>query len=237
MNKRHFFPFTAIASLLSFASCISGIVNHGLDKAFSEPVDSTGYKSRELADTAFNRVDCQSYAIVTFHQIAEGQPPRVSLRARPDILQRYEIFVHDSTLTIKTEENKRLKFEDIALIDIYAPRIRRFKMEGLEYLKLGNFASTEPLKISIDGAGKLEARSLKAAALSLSLNGAGNVEIDELETDEVQAELNGAGHMRFCGTCQGGRFSIDGAGNIDISELHSSRAFIKEVSGTGNIKD
>lgn len=232
-------PILALVAftLLCATSCIDSFVNRVTDSALAEPTDTANYERRELTTGAFDRIACMSYSIITYHQLPESGTPHVTLRARPEIISMYTMSIEDSTLRIWLEDGHNMSNEDISLIDIYAPAVRKISMEGLEKLDLGHFISKQPLEIKLDGAGHLAADTLESASLDISIDGAGEVNLNGLRTGAIQADMNGVGSMNIAGTCDSARFRIDGAGSIDISALRSTHAILKEVNGSGHIRE
>lgn len=237
MNGKHILPALALLFSVCLTSCVDRLVTRMTDNALEEPADTTGFETRRIAGGTFDRVECSAYAIVTYHPTAAGDTPHATLRGNAATLRNTEAAIADGKLEIETKKDRDLHKEDMALIDIYAPGIRRFDLEGLERLRLGKYVSALPLEINLDGAGSVEADSLHAPSLSIDLDGAGNIDVRGLQTNELRVSLDGAGHITLAGTCGGGAISLDGAGSLDVSKLRSTRTLRKEVNGAGHIRE
>lgn len=237
MKRKHILPALALLAGVCLTSCINHNVARIVDNALEAPTDTAGFETHHIAGGTFDRVACSAYAIVTYHQTANGDAPRATLHGNAATLRNTEAAIVDGMLEIEAKGDRDLHSEDILLIDIYASGIRRFDLEGAERLRLGRYASTLPLEINLDGAGHVEADSLQTPSLNIDLDGAGNIDLRGLLTNDLRVSLDGAGNITLAGTCGGGAVSIDGAGNLDVSKLRSTRALRKEVNGAGYIRE
>lgn len=237
MNVTHTLPALALLASVCLSSCIDRHIARIVDNEFEVPADTAGFETRHITGGTFDRVTCSAYAIITFHQTAQGDAPRATLRGSAAALRNTEALIANGKLEIEATRGRDLRPKDMTLIDIYAPSLSHFYLAGGERLRLGKYVSTQPLDISIDGAGRIEADSLQTPSLYIDLDGAGDIDLRGLLTNDLRVCIDGAGNITLAGTCGGGIVSIDGAGNLDVSKLRSTRALRTEVNGAGCIRE
>ncbi len=87
--------------------------------------------------------------------------------------------------------------------------------------------------LTLDGAGDIEARDIRAETFTVTANGAGNFELQDLEADTLVVKLNGAGNVEVTGEVTGQTVKINGIGRYKANQLTSQKAKV-EINAAGS---
>ncbi len=89
-------------------------------------------------------------------------------------------------------------------------------------------------RISVSGAGNMNAASLKTGDLALEITGAGNMTINELAAEDLSVRVSGSGNLDLAGEVASEELTITGSGNFTGGDLRSERSSVR-ISGAGNV--
>lgn len=89
-------------------------------------------------------------------------------------------------------------------------------------------------RITVAGAGEVQADRLVVDDLDLNVAGSGNISIDTLEAGELRADSSGSGNFSLAGKVDRQTITINGAGNYNAADLESASARLT-INGAGNI--
>ena len=88
--------------------------------------------------------------------------PYVVLRAHRDVLPHVGVKTLEDMVIISTDRRYRMPERAVVVIDIYAPFISKFMLNGGKCIRLGDIRLKSPLTLEIDGVGAITANVLKA---------------------------------------------------------------------------
>lgn len=92
---------------------------------------------------------------------------------------------------------------------------------------------TNLTRLTLNGAGDLEIRSLKTETFDLAINGAGNIDIQDLSTGKLAVNFAGAGSVSVSGMTVEQAVTLDGAGNYQAGNLQTMNTSI-QINGLGS---
>lgn len=96
-----------------------------------------------------------------------------------------------------------------------------------------NLTVTDLTKLTLNGAGDIEIRSLETDSLVLDINGAGKIDITEIVAEQLTVNFAGTGSITVSGVVTDQAVTLDGAGNYQAGDLQSQSTTI-EINGLGN---
>ena len=191
-----------------------------LKNVAEQQVDTTGYARRMIYTAPFTSVAVNCFADVTYHQIAPGEAPHVVLQAPLEVLEHMEcVVVDDECLRLGLIPPYRQPESVAFVIDIYAPVIDRFTLNGGKCIRLGTIERNIPLIVKLNGSGAILCDRLVAPDVVTELNGAGHIDLKDIQVHSIQAEINGVGNIVLSGQAQETSLQVNGEGNIDTTSL------------------
>lgn len=202
--KKQFVMMMA-AAMLCCASC----VKMGIKKL----VPSDNVVKNEYPMTAFNKVDIDMVARVSFVQSPDGDY-RVLLRCPDNYVDLFKFSVDDGELNLRFAQNLHSSIEakDVDVV-VCSPTL---------------------LKLESEGVGTVSIDSLKTPSLDIESEGVSSITIKGLDTQRLTVESSGVGSVRLEGRTTTALFECSGVGDIDAKELNA--ADVKaEISGVGSI--
>jgi hypothetical protein len=128
-----------------------------------------------------------------------------------NILARIRTEVSGDTLRIRTEDNVNLNPTRSLIYRVSVSEIGRMTMSG---------------------AGSLQAGDVKAESLEIVTSGAGNVNIEKLTAEELKATISGVGNMMIGGSATRQEVTLSGVGSYQAPNLDTQEATVK-VTGAG----
>lgn len=233
-NLKYMLLFAAL--VLATASCDNRNIRQVVKELSEAPVDTAGMTAVTIKTNDFTSVEIDCFADVTYHQTDDGTAPSVTLKARKEVLQNMSNKVDDGELEILIDRRYRMPEKAVIVIDIYAPFVSKFSINGGKCLRLGKINISSPLDLSIDGVGSMTADTINAPEITASLNGAGSVDLKGITANRIAADLNGAGEITLSGSSGETRAEINGTGTIDLSQLKSSGRVSKKINGAGTVR-
>jgi hypothetical protein len=96
-----------------------------------------------------------------------------------------------------------------------------------------NLTVTDLTKLTLNGAGDIDIRSLETGSLVIDINGAGQIDIKEIIADQLTVNFAGTGSVTVSGVVSDQVVILDGAGNYQAGDLQSRSTSI-EINGLGN---
>lgn len=233
-NLKYMLLFAAL--VLTTASCDNRNIRQVVKELSEAPVDTAGMTAVTIKTNDFTSVEIDCFADVTYHQTDDGTAPSVTLKARKEVLQNMSNKVDDGELEILIDRRYRMPEKAVIVIDIYAPFVSKFSINGGKCLRLGKINISSPLDLSIDGVGSMTADTINAPEITASLNGAGSVDLKGITANRIAADLNGAGEITLSGSSGETWAEINGTGTIDLSQLKSSGRVSKKINGAGTVR-
>lgn len=163
----------------------------------------------------FDRVRVQGAFDVTY---ATGSP-RASVTGDPDAVERVELRVEGTTLTVR----------------------RASRVQG----ERGGGASASPVRVTlfspslasaaVFAGGRFSATRIKGARVDLSVSGAGMIAAADLAADQVSVLVVGAGAVTLAGRAARARLVANGAGRIDAGGLLAGDVTVL-LDGPGEVR-
>lgn len=222
---------------LALPSCQRTSISQVVKQLAEAPVDTAGMNSITVNTLDFSAVTIDCFADVTYHQQRAGTPPRVVIKARPEILKEIAYEVDDDKLNIDINRRYRMPERACIVIDIFAPFVNRFTLNAVKCLRLGQLCGSSPVTLDLGGVGALSADSIATPELTAHLRGAGSLDLRGLSLTRLRAELYGVGNITLAGRCDEAQLQLSGAGNIDITRLTHTQPVVAQRDGVGRIKE
>ena len=222
---------------LSLSSCDKRNIHQVVKEMAEAPVDTVGFVSRSLHTNPFSTVDIDCFADVTYFQTPAGGDHLVVMKALPKVIGNLEVLVEDGDLVVGVDRRYRMPDKAVAVIEIYAPFVNRFVLDGGKCLRLGKMSLTSPLELSLHGnVGAFTADSLAVHELSLSLNGSGSFDMKNIETGNLRVKTDGNGYVKLAGKCRSAVFFMKDRGMINATGLKSDSCIMQNIEGRGVIQ-
>lgn len=121
------------------------------------------------------------------------------------------------------------------VLTISAPSLEGVTVNGASDIELEGKIVASEFYIDINGAGDVDADSIKASKVSVDVRGAGDIDIDNLDCESLSVSVNGAGDCTFAGRADNADIDVRGAGDVDITELRVLN-LSKSVKGAGTVR-
>lgn len=222
MKKKCLFYVLTIFCLL-FSSCDNRNIKQVVKEIAEAPADTAGLVRQVVQTNAFSGVEIDCFADVTYHQTASGTEPYVELLALNDVLSHVSVKTTEDMLLISTDRRYRMPEKAVVVVNVYAPFINKFSLNGGKCIRLGNIQLYAPITIDVQGVGAITADSLKAQEVDVNIDGAGSIDLKNIETSRLAASINGAGQIFLAGHAGEASVAINGAGTVDTSSLKCDR--------------
>lgn len=235
--KRIFLPFAA----LCLTACNPGRI---ADKAIEQArnaIDTTEFVHRQFAPAAFHTLAFDGFGELRFVQ-GQDSTVRVDVAAHPEYIDSIGVQSADSVLSIvlnhstSHDEAGESSQKLYVFVTVTAPAPRVFELDGAGLLNLGTLVSRQPMTLTVNGAGLIEASQIEAAGLAVELDGTGDISLPAVATGALSATLDGAGNITLGGMAASATLSVDGLGHIDASRLSVSGQTSQHVDGIGHIE-
>ena len=221
---------------ISFSSCDKRNIHQVVKEMAEAHVDTVGFVTRSVHTNPFSSVDIDCFADVTYHQTSVCGEHLVVMKALPKVIGNLEVSVEDGNLVVAVDRRYRMPDKAVAVIEIYAPFVNSFVLDGGKCLRLGKMSLTSPLELSLHGnVGAFTADTLVAHELSLKLNGSGSYDLNNIETGNLRVKTQGDGYVKLAGKCQSAALSMKDGGVIDILDLKSDSCVSQNIVGRGAI--
>lgn len=228
--------FGLLTAVMPLASCDHRDIHEVVKEMAVLPADTVGMKGKALCTNPFSLVDIDCFADVTYHQTAASADHRVVLRAPEKVLENIAVQVEEGKLRIAVDRRYKMPEKAVAVIDVYAPFVNRFLLDGGKCLRLGKIALTSPLELMVNGnVGAMVADSVVAPEVMLELNGSGSIDLKKMETGSLRALLNGGGIVVLSGHCRRADLHLQQAGKMDIRQLVSDTVPQVLIEGKGKV--
>ncbi|MDO4930788.1 MAG: DUF2807 domain-containing protein [Bacteroidales bacterium] len=208
--------------VLATTACDNRDIHQVIKEIAEAPVDTTGLTPQTVQTNHFSGVEIDCFADVTFHQTAAGTAPYVRLMALDDVLAHVSTKATDDMLYISTDRRYRMPEKAVVVIDLYAPFVSSFTLNGGKCLRLGKLQLASPLTLEVDGIGTITSDSLLAPEISVKLDGAGSIDLKGIQTRRLNTSLMGNGNVYLSGRTETASVSIEGVGQVHTDSLHSA---------------
>ncbi|WP_439101115.1 GIN domain-containing protein [Congregibacter sp.] len=174
-------------------------------------------------------------------EISQGDEVALQLRGPADYLDTEPFYVSGDTLVVgarKRENNddERLRFR------IVMPYLEELQVKGSGTVYIKPFAfdamgGDDPVTLTVDGSGEINAFELTGAVLELRVEGSGDFRAVSVNVAELEAVVAGSGYL-FVETLTAGRgeFVVTGSGDLRVTEGGSVDELEVNVVGSGDIR-
>lgn len=162
-----------------------------------------------------------------------AKEPMVTVSAPAKVMEHLDVHTEGDILVIRTD-GTRINWRGVKVVAC-SPELKSLDVRGAVDFSSRGEISTDAFSLVVNGAGDVEIRGLKSAAVSLVVNGAGDIEVDGLESDCLDVVINGAGDIKVAGSSNSAAVSLHGAGDIDLRHLVCSDVRT-DKSGIGSIR-
>ena len=180
--------------------------NHGFGKTVS---GSGTIKSEPRAVSGFSGIDLSLDALV---EIQQGSAEGVTVEADDNILPLIETAVENGTLIIRhASANASISPSKLKIV-VHAKTIDR---------------------LSITGAGDIQAEALRAPALKASISGSGDMRIKSLDAGVLRVSIAGSGDFSAAGRAASVHASIAGSGDLKAAKLDAKDVKVS-IAGSGD---
>ena len=188
-----------LAALAWFASCGHSDIHQAIKQMAETAIDTTGFATRSVNTNRFSSVEIDCFADVDFIQTDGAAMPHVCIAAPPAVIDHVTARTADDHLVISTERRYRMPERAVVRIEIYAPYVSAFTLNGGKCLRLGRLKALSPLTLETYGVGSITAERIEAPEVDVRLSGDGNVDLKGMATGRLRAEVSGAGHTYLSG--------------------------------------
>lgn len=212
------------ACAAAFSSCDNKNIQQVVKEIAEAPADTTGMARQVVQTNAFSDVEIDCFADVTFHQTDSGEEPYVELHALSDVLSHVNVKTTEDMLLISTDRRYRMPEKAVVVIDLYAPFISKFTLNGGKCIRLGRLRLNSPLTLEVDGIGAITAEKLEAPEVYASIDGSGSIDLRGIETLRLSASVNGAGQIFLAGHAAEANVGINGVGSVEHGGLRTDKA-------------
>lgn len=216
---KHLLPLLLLLATLT--ACEQRNIHQVMKEIAEAPVDTVGLQAQTIRTNLFSAVDVDCFADVTYHQVADRTPPYVRLRASAEILENLSVRVESNVLEISVNRRYRMPEKAVVVMDIYAPYVSRFSMNGVKCLRLGRIDVASPLSLEIFGVGAITAEGITAPELTAKMNGTASLDLRGIETGLLRTYLYGDSRAFLSGHSSNTELLVQGEGRIDASVLRS----------------
>jgi hypothetical protein len=173
-------------------------------------VDFTNVDVGYAFDAAIARADGFSVAITVDDNIREN----VDVRLDGDTLR----------IGMKGNDSYRNVTMDAA---ITMPALDKLKLSGASTATFGSFESSEPLRIELDGASRVDCSDITSESTVFDLEGASKADCRDVATGETKVALQGASSLTLTGSGGNADISGKGASKADLGGLPVANATVK----------
>jgi len=229
----------AVVALLTLPSCRFITLSDELAKDINTEINGTDSGERLTAsDNFITREDVTG----DFHSITSNLPAEiiytpgdcgVTLYGPDNVLDLITVTNENGRLNIKVS-NQRIRNLKKLVVNVSSPVLEELTINGASDFKAPQGVTALDFKLTVNGAGDIEIKGLKADSVKCSVNGAGDADIHSLDCEQLNLSINGAGDATLSGKAVSADLSISGAGNIDAKDLDCNDIKTR-VRGIGSI--
>lgn len=221
---------------VSLVSCDKRNIHQVVKELAEAPVDTTYFVSKSIHTNPFSTVDIDCFADVTFHQIPTDEEHFVVLKAPVKVLENLRVTVEDGDLSVNVDRRYKMPEKAVAVVEIYAPFVNSFILDGGKCLRLGKMVQTSPLEVILHGnVGAITADSLAVHEMALLLDGSGSYDLKNITTGALRAKVIGTGIMNLAGKCNNASLEVQGRGQINAVALQCATPVEFSVMERGKV--
>jgi hypothetical protein len=195
-----------------------------------ESVTGSGELITETYDLEdFTKVDV-GYAFDA--QIAPAEEFSVAVTVDDNILENVEVRLDGDTLRIGMQGND--SYRNVTMdAAITMPALDHLRLAGASTAAFGAFSSTEPLKVELEGASRVDCSDMASDSVVFDLEGASKAECRDVTTGETAVALQGASSLILTGSGGDADISGKGASSADLGGFPVANAKVK-LEGASN---
>lgn len=165
-------------------------------------------------------------------EIARADEFSVAVTVDDNILENVDVRLDGETLRIgmKGNDSYRNVTMDAA---ITMPALSHIKLSGASTATFGAFGSSEPLKIELEGASRVDCSDMTSESAVFDLEGASRADCRDVTTGETEVALQGASNLSLTGSGGNADISGKGASAADLRDFQVTNAKVK-LEGASN---
>ena len=158
--------------------------------------------------SGFSRIELSGMGMLV---LTQDGTESVVVEGEDNIVARIRTDVSGDTLRIRTEDNVNLNPTKDLIYRVNVSEIER---------------------VTMSGAGSLQAGDVRAGSLELQSSGAGNVNIETLTAEELRVSISGVGNVMIRGSATRQQVTLSGVGSYQAPDLDTTEATVK-INGAG----
>ena len=165
-------------------------------------------------------------------EIARADEFSVAVTVDDNILENVDVRLDGDTLRIDMKGND--SYRNVTMdAAITMPALGHLKLSGASTATLGAFSSSEPLKVELEGASRVDCSDMTSESAVFDLEGASRADCRDVTTGETEVALQGASSLSLTG--RGGHADISGKGAsaAELGGFQVSSARVK-LEGASN---
>lgn len=205
MNRKNMFVILPIIAL-ALMSCSLANVDINLDRETVRGTGTLQTEAREVRD--IERVTLQDVGNLT---IIQGDEEGLSVEANENLHEYLVSEMRGRELVLKVKDGYQIASGSTIRYTLRVMNLDR---------------------VTVAGAGNVDAERLETGDLALIVSGAGNVTIEDLQASSLRAEASGAGNFTLQGQVESQDLTITGVGNYNAGDLQSGEASVT-INGAG----
>lgn len=158
--------------------------------------------------------------------IARADEYSVAVTVDDNILENVDVRLDGDTLRIDMKGND--SYRNVTMdAAITMPVLSHLKLSGASSAMLGLFDSTEPLKVELEGASRVDCSDMTSGSAVFDLEGASKAVCREVTTGETEIALQGASSLSLTGSGGNADISAKGASTVDLGGFSVANATVK----------
>lgn len=171
----------------------------------------------------FSKVEAGSAFAV---EIASEDAHTVAVTVDDNVVENLDVRLDGDTLRIGVKGPD--SYRNVTLEAAVAmPALRQLKLTGASTADVASFSSTEPLKIELDGASRVDCSDMVSGEATFDLEGASRIDCSGVEAGEVTVALQGASKLALSGTGGNTDVRAQGASQADLRDFPVANAKVK----------
>ena len=149
-----------------------------------------------------------------------------------NILENVDVRLDGDTLRIGMQGNDSYRNATMDAA-ITMPTLSGLELSGASSAALGSFESTQPLRLELEGASRVDCSDMMSDTVRFDLQGASKAECRELTTGETEVDLQGASRLTLTGSGGNADIAGKGASTADLGGFPVTNATVK-LEGASN---
>ena len=158
----------------------------------------------------------------------------VSIYGPDNVLDHISVSNENGILEIRSSLYRITNLKKLT-VNVSSTVIEEMSFNGAVDFKAPDGITALKFDATLNGAGDVDIRGLKASEVYFTVNGAADADVKDIDCDRLEISINGAGDATLSGKAGSAKLSISGAGDIDAEKLECSD-ISTSVRGVGSIQ-